>query len=634
MNYLANHVNAKLAMEDYGYARAIPADIRLRLASHDRLERARRRRTRGWIVLCWMIGAFVLGSLLAVKSHGGELEKKGPRAVCRLSEFGKPGDDKDDTKALLAAIAAAYVVEIDAGVWDFNGQLISGENAAFARCRIRGPADESGAQHQEEDRTKDRFVSQLRIRGLKPGQHWIDWRPAKFKQPSGQLKADRGGPMGFEYTSVQILGDGCFMRLGDAGDENALGVDVRKLDLTGLYVTAPDQLAAKFDGGFLPSWAQAAMIEIRRGYDVKIARLGIRGGGTGLRLLGCDRPDVKNLHCMLVFNGLEIDNLAGAAGVAPATVSDVHVEHYCGAGVYATNAQLERIRCETGREVLAGVRKVTAPWSILPGANRVELDVDEVHGLDRLYRGAVVWANEWPLIVTDVDARGFSFAEADSHCYFPKAEQGAELRIAYGTGVVGRGDRFTLGAWSVDYNRKLPGLPVGAFAPHCETSVVGPYSQGASEFMDESNRAIVVAHSAGRQYAVEASVDFVGSMMRPDHPLCHPGIGPLPDPNFNRWLEIWQGDNNSKNLRFRQIEGRWTVRLDDAGQAGMTRPATKRLRLRVHAENPTTLAVYTGVGPTREYKLKAGWQTVEDEFSEKGAKLWLAPAPVSVELGQ
>ena len=121
--------------------------------------------------------------------------------------------------------------------------------------------------------------------------------------------------------------------------------------------------------------------------------------------------------------------------------------------------------------------------------------------------------------------------------------------------------------------------------------------------------------------------------MRPNHPLCDPGVGPLSDPNWNRWLGLWAGNDESRLFRFRQLDGRWTVRLDDS-KTGRRMPPDRKYSFRVFAHDQTSLSVYGGKGRPKEHKLTAGkWQTVSGEFSFEPTLLHLSSSPVSVKIG-
>lgn len=563
----------------------------------------------------------ILAVLMLVLAPGASAEQP-PRGVVQLSDFATPDDGKDDSAGLLKAMAAGCVVELGPYEWDFFGQLLEGENDDFANCRIVGPVDESAAQHVEEGRKVDRYASRLMIHGLKPGQNWIDWRPSKFSDG----KVDRGGPIGISNTVVQINGDGGFMRLGDPTNASPFGADTRKVDLTGLYVTLPDQLAhGHFDGKRLPAFAGEPVIEIIRGYDVTIHRVGIRGGGTQLRLVQCDRPSLRDLHLMWCFRGLVIDSLPGNAAV-DAAVDNVFVEGPVGVGVDCESAQISHLRVEAGYDTKAGRVTIEIPWKIAAGGSRVEL----AGASKRLFAGQLVMVDGVWLRVVNVDGEGFTFDQAETHCYFGKAAEGKSIDACYGVGIIGRGDRFSLLQWSSDQNHDLPGLPIAAFVPDRSAMPIGPCAHGFNGWTDADNRCVMVGHCAGPQWHMGGSVDYQGTAMRPDSPLVGPGVAPGPDANWSA-LGIWSGNDEGRFLRFRKLDGRWVIRLDDS-KTGRRMPPTREYEFRVYAHEPCVLGVWGGKERTEEHKLKAGWQTIKGRFSYEPTLLFLGSSPVSVEL--
>jgi hypothetical protein len=571
-----------------------------------------------------------LGLLLCLL--GSSLAAQAAANTAYLNRYATPNDGLDDTVGLRTAINEADVVIITPGRWDFDaaasGPLVDGEWYEFQRCRIIGPADESGAQHQEEGRTADRYVSQLRITGLDPGEYWINWVPPQEEpeDPENPDAVDRGGPMEFSDTSVCIVGEGCFANYGDSGaGAGALWADLRVLNISGLYVTAIDQVASgEFDGVTLPDYAQFSMLRINRGYDTRIRDIGFQGGGVQLDLHGCDRARVDGFHGINGVTGLVSRNLVDQATV-PNALTDIFVEGHIGTAIFAVGAQCDMLRTESGYDHAEdiGLRTVTDAWTITSAGSRV--DFATIDARQKFTRGQVVRLNaDTHLIVNEVDADGFTFFDAASHCYFENGGSGASVVVFDGMGVVGYGDRLSIGQWSVDYNQAEAGLPVGAFLPQCTTMPIGPWINGQSDNMDATNRAIIVGHCMGAESAIEASVHFAETMMAPDetHPLNHPGIGPVPDRDLNGWTSIRSSDGESTELRFRRFTGihqttglsttHWAVTPADS-DTGYTLPAADSYSFEVYSTGAGTLSIYPGFGSSIVHPVVAGWQTVSDD---------------------
>jgi hypothetical protein len=549
-----------------------------------------------------------------------------------LSRYATANDGLDDTEGLREAILAADRVIITPGQFDFVGPLLDPEDEdlmyAFGRCRIIGPADESAAQHQEEGRTTDRWVSLLRVTGLDPGEYWVEWQPTE--SPPGTV--DRGGPMELSNTSIRIIGDGCALNYGDSPASTDLLADLRKLTLSGLYVTAPDQLVTgDYDGTTLPDYSQFHVVQIHRGYDVKVRDIGIRGGG--IRFHGCDRARLIGAHIMHCTVGVTVDNLATQVTV-PCVLDDVFVEDYIGTAIYAESAQCDMLRCEAGYDRDVGattVSVVSGDWDIVAGDDYVNFSGTGVDCTTKFFHGQLVSLDaDTYLIVDEVDATGFTFVDATRHCYFEDAQEGSSLTAYYGVGLIGTADRFSVGQWSVDFNDELSGLPVGAFNPGTCTMPVGPWINGQSEFMDATNRSVIVGHCTGGTNAMEGSVHFAGKMMAPDqtHPLYHPGIGPVPDRNINGWTDITYADDAALKLRFRRKTGthvttgvsttHWAVTPSDAEVAGMVLPAAATRSFEVYATGAGNVSCYFGSGQAFLYPFVAGWQTIEVDQADAG----------------
>ena len=578
------------------------------------------------------IGWFVLFAMLlwlsSCRFAHAEPSISPTRGLVKLEDFATANDGEDDTAGLRAAMRAGLVVDLGVGNdWDFEGPLVDGAGPEVGTCRIMGRVSEFAAQHLEEDPRANRFASRLNVRGLKQGQPWIRWRPGD----RGDGKPDRGGQFGISNTVLQINGDGCALEIGDPKRQDGHGCDVRGLTLSGLYVTAPDQLAhGHFDGERLPAFAHDALITVASGYDVNIHDVAIRGGGTQLRLVGCDRPKVHNIHGMWPVRCLAIDSLPGHATV-DASVLNVFVEGAIGNALDFESAQVSQVQVEVGYGAKIGRLRLACDWRIEAGGDRVQAE-----GLaGRLFAGQIVYVDGVPLRVTSVDARGFAFDESQSHCYFAKSAKGEAIEACYGVGIVARGGRASLNQWASDQNANLPGLPIAAFVLTSSTLPVRMYAANRGGWIGDDNLPAIVGHCVGAQHAVEASVDFRGWLMRPDHPLCHAAVGPLPDPNWNRWLGIWAGNDEGRQLRFRRLDDRWTVRLDDSKSGRrMPPPKDRKYSFQVKAHEPCTLTIYGGKGRPNEHKLAAGeWQTVSGMFGYEPSVLLLNPAPVSVAIG-
>lgn len=527
----------------------------------------------------------------------------------QLSHYATPNDGLDDTAGLLAAIDNADVVRIGPGDWHFVGPLINGVHYKFQRCRIIGPADEFAAQHQEEGRVADRYVSRLNISGLAANQYWINWKPAPVAAPT---YVDRGGPMEFSNTSAKITGDGNFMSLGDfeATGAGALAGDFRKFKMSGFYVNCNEQQAT-LTGDNLPTYAHNAMIRFVRGYDIQVRDVGIRGGGTSLLIHGCDRATIDNMHIMLSVNGIVSEDLFNHATV-PNTISRIFIENCIGTAFVLNSCQTDMLRVENGYLQNIGPKTITGSWTIPLGGNRVSFV--GVDCLAKFFHGQLVSLNRDTFLVVDqVDATGFTFEDATSHCYFAAAQSGASLTAYYGVGLIGMGDRFSVGQWSVDYNKPFPGMPLAAFLPYACTMPIGPYINGISSNINATNRPVVVGHSSGAVFNTEASVWFQNALWSPRHPLHHPGIAPQPLSSGNRWLGTSATDNRSRDGRFWRPGGgeRWAILIDNTlgGSINYAAP-TGEVTYSIYCSTPTgTLTIWDGVSQ-RNFAVVQGWQNV------------------------
>ncbi|MBA3481687.1 MAG: hypothetical protein H0T51_07720 [Pirellulales bacterium] len=564
-----------------------------------------RRHRRGWIVLCWMIGLSVLCCLFGAGARGADIRDFHGRAF---------DPTFDNSPILQKMLEAGVAIEGDGDYWCLSPVDASG--VPKDRLHIEGPVNQYATQHQEEGDYPGGL--RFRVKLADDSQTWLKWHDAGGR---------RLGNIHLEDFTVRVEGPGSGIEIGAPG-KGGQGISARGVFLSGVYLSAPQQLHAKpiNDDGTLDV-RETFGLRMNHCYSVLVPSLAARGFGVGLDLVHCDMPQVLAYHQMHSCVGLRHRSTGWSAVPGDYNV----ISEACRFAVIADSGRF-KLSCEEGYHnhgqqgsfpLPAGAR-----WKIAQGGDRIELK-DARKYLRPGWPVRLDLETDRYLVIRDVGEHHATFYEAENCCFNGRelSGDGKTLLRPLGVQYVGINSRCAMSCPPrLEFNQSIEGVPLAVIVPGSEPiQLFGNVNERG--LMDETNAYVIAANCAGGLHRFGA-VSCFGRWCAPDHPLAFVSGAPTsglnnlcPDASWGAGPAACYDDDGESRVEFRKRE-QWVRRLADH-KYGWRLPVdgsveVDRLRYRVllHAEHATTLGLAAGPmplggAPQVQQKLAKGWQVIE-----------------------
>ena len=515
---------------------------------------------------------------------------------------GKPDDGKDDTAALLKAIAAADEVTFASGQYDFYGPLVL-DQAKAANVRLAGKSFGWTWQHWAENRVKPKTV--LRITGLGNGTWWTQ-------------DAKRRGPVVCENLAFSVESGSVFL-LGDFTSTDWQGCDARGNAFR----------FCEFVHDRLYDPSGSAFIRGIRQYNFEIDHCSFRGATYGVEISG-DQPTLRHLRL-----GHQEVGIRTWLEHVPAVIEDVEIEGVTGTGVAVLGDRLHQVSVETGYPAFGPGR--TAGVALLPPGVTWKI-VGEWCELSiacndwRIRPGRVVRFGDLPpVLVTETERTRFRWFSCDDKCPPRHVDPAGPLVRLDGVPAFLGGNRASASQCRFEVNtEKAPGIPSLVVTPSHDPIRVYAVHEAWGLGRETFNRPEVGAWCAGRQWTLYGQILTDHQQLLP-HPLASHPLATEP----RQFDANWGGDVGAANgeaghLRYRVRDGRWVRRLSDSPTGWTIRKTAGVLSGRAWADGERTMTVWDGRRQQR-VMLSGGWSEFAVAVEPNGGRASIGGVGIEVE---